>query len=183
MLSNSIQKGDEKNTKKFPEKKVINAILLGSKSVGKTTIGQRLAGKFDSNILRAETYGIDFHFLNIKKSNMNIYVQIWDVNFQSYDCNNPKFFLENADILFLVFDDFHTFKDLLKYKKCISNSKSTLKYLISNKVDKEHTQLDETIIQEFVNRFDLQYYKISALKGIHFEEFKQNIIEDIRKLK
>jgi GTPase SAR1 family protein len=160
----------------------VNAIIVGSKSVGKTTIGKRLAGKFHNNILLAETYGIDFHFLHIEQDNSPIYVQIWDINFQNYECNNPEFFIDNADLLFLVFEDYKSFKKLLKYKEIIRDSSASLKYLLFNKIDLHAKLVNQAEIKMFIEELNLCYYQISALKGINFKQFKDDVIGKIKKM-
>jgi len=178
MLSKPYQEKSKKV--KFPEQRIINALLLGSKAVGKTTIGQRLAGKFYNNILLAETYGIDFHFLTLENGSSNIYIQIWDINFQNYKTNSPKYFIENADILMLVIDSEDSFKELKHYESLINKSKASLKYFLWNKIDKEQEGLTDDEVKSFVQKHNFRLFQISALKGTHFEEFNQNLREKVR---
>lgn len=178
MLSKSYQEKSKKG--KFSEQKIINALLLGSKAVGKTTIGQRLAGKFYNNILLAETYGIDFHFLTLENKTSHIYVQIWDINFQNYKTNSPKFFIENTDILMLVIDGEESFKELKKYEDLIKRSNATLKYILWNKIDKQQEGLNEYEVQSFAQKYNSLLFQISALKGTHFEEFNQDLRKKVR---
>jgi septin family protein len=69
-------------TSRHKKKITLNALLLGDKSVGKTSIGKRLTSELNIGVLLAETYGIDFHFLKIHNQERLINLQILDVSFK-----------------------------------------------------------------------------------------------------
>lgn len=176
--------GKEQETKSSSYKKIItlNALLLGEKSVGKTSIGKRLTGELEIDVLLAETYGIDFHFLKVPYMNTVINLQIWDISFQSFECDNPEFFMKNADIIFLVFsaDSYNSFEKLKKHPKCLKRAESELKYLICNKIDLGKKNIDETEYKNFCSEYNLRHFEISALKGTNFEVFKDDLVENLR---
>jgi GTPase SAR1 family protein len=176
------KKTREMKTTKPKEKITLNTLLLGEKGVGKTSIGKRLTGELRIDVLLAETYGIDFHFLKVHHQERLINLQIWDVSFQTYECDNPEFFIKNADIIFLIFaaQQQNSFEKLKNYSKCLENSKSKLKYLICNKLDLGKNQTNNDQLKKFCSKYNLNYFEVSTLRGTNFEILKADLIQNLK---
>ncbi len=163
--------------------KTCKLIVAGDGGVGKTTLIYRLIGKEKDIEI---TKGLDFENQLIDLGN-NIKSDIifWDLGGQ------PKFrffqsdFFDSANIILFIFDlnRYTSFlnieKEWVPLVKERKLSNSSIQILIGNKADVEQT-IDDTKIQEFVEKMNIPFVKISAKNSTNLNKLKDLIIDSVK---
>ena len=172
----------------------LSILLLGSQSVGKTSLVKRLfENKFEDNTLT--TLGIDIVrtiaelYGNIEK------IELWDTAGQERLKSIPKKFYAKSDGVLLLFDvcDKKSFQDIIEWIKDIREARGNSKeegyekksidevlILIGNKIDKiEERVVSREEALNFAEKYDVKYCEISCKKGLNTYEIFSDAIFDI----
>lgn len=155
-------------------------VFAGDDFVGKTTICKRLTNTLVSSKDIQITCGIDLHHMKIANGRV-IYATLYDLGGQERFRIMQKSFFVNADIVALVFslDCYPSYLNLRNWLLLIKDSYPHKTYLIANKADIKGKVINKEESQKFANEHDMTYFEISALKGINFENFRNQLIQSI----
>lgn len=158
------------------DRKFIKVLMCGDGAVGKTTIGQRLAGTLLNDRDRTMTSGIEFHSIMFENHSV-IEVQLWDLGGQEQFREFQAPFFDSARIVLLIFaiDRYQTFLGLRSWLPLIFAHEPYKVYLIGNKADLHARAVKQYEIEGFANAHDMVYYEISGLQGNGVEDFKKDL--------
>lgn len=162
-------------------KKTCKIVLAGEGAVGKTTISKRLVGTLEENDSTQMTCGIDYHTLEITNG-MTLNAQLYDLGGQErFRCFQSSFF-KGASIVVIVFsvEWFHSYLNLDQWLEMIQDENPLKVYLIANKIDAENRCITKEEVERFACERGISYYEISALKGIGFNDFEEDIKQTIK---
>ena len=158
-------------------------IILGSSSVGKSSIIKRLVSNefFESN---KSTTGAEFYPYNCIIDGEPIKLQIWDTAGQERFKSISKSYFRNAVGAILVFDitnsdSFDQLSQWLNDFQSLAIQNSFI-LLVGNKIDlEEHRQINLNLINDFINRNHLNYYETSAKTGINIKEIFEILAREV----
>ena len=161
-------------------------ILLGNSGVGKTSI----YFYYTKNIFQDKyvaTVGVDFatDFKNVLGKNVRL--NIWDTAGEEKYRSTIANYFKGSHACFLVFDltNVNSFKDLEKwYKLFIESSASNNKeniVVLGNKCDIDEKEVDNELINNFIEDKKLKYVETSAKEGININEAFQYMAEKLLK--
>lgn len=162
--------------------KTCKIVLAGEGAVGKTTISKRLVGTLEENDSTQMTCGIDYHTLEITNG-MTLNAQLYDLGGQErFRCFQSSIF-KGASIVVIVFsvEWFHSYLNLDQWLEMIQDENPLKVYLIANKIDAEDRCITKEEVERFANEREISYYEISALKGIGFKDFEEDMKQTIKK--
>ncbi len=171
----------EKNAKKGLEPveiRELKIIVLGEGESGKTTLIKRLIGQ-PVNENEKQTQGIKQVNWTIENSKGNIKANIWDFGGQEIQHSTHQFFLTEECIYILVLDNRRDEQPEYWLQHILSLGKNSPILIVTNKVDKPEHAADR-FNQDFLKSKypDIQdFFKVSALCGNNFENFKEKLIE------
>jgi len=167
------------------DRKSINVVLLGDRCVGKTSIiYQYTSNKFDQYYITT-IFKEDFSkpiTIGNKKYNMNFTVTSGDPQYQGDYTNIYK----NCDFFVMVFDltlpqSFDKIKEILKkeilqyanlYKENYMNV-----ILIANKSDLKSRKISAEEINQFCEKYCLDYFEVSAKNNINISRIFSKLAE------
>ena len=161
----------------------IKCCIIGSVSVGKTSIVQQYLSKNSST---ETTLGAIYWLLNHKtESGNNLKIDFWDTAGQERYNSLIPMYCRNSDIILLTFDitDRKSFTDLNKWLDVISNHNDVHCHIIivGNKSDLNfYRKIEIAEIQKFINNNlnrDILYLETSAKTGENIEVLFQNIFK------
>ena len=165
------------------EKVVFKIISLGYSGVGKTSIIKRYVYDiFDEHFL--STIGLSFYFKNITlKNEKQIKLRFIDMGDRE---GRPvkNIISSNIDAVVFIFalNNLYSLEKLKEFIKLFNenNKKSdnVIKYLVGNKSDLEQN-IEQSLIDEFSNNYNLKYHLISAKYNISINELFQEMGEDL----
>ncbi|TXT58594.1 MAG: hypothetical protein BAJALOKI2v1_340026 [Promethearchaeota archaeon] len=165
---------------------IYKIIVSGDGGVGKTTLVNTLIDK-DENVKM--TPGVNIEELKLDLGNhVKANIVLWDLGGQPQFRFLQEDFYDKALIILLVFDlnrysSFHNIeKDWLPIVKENKTLKNSYQILLGNKTDLEQC-IDEKFIQEFKNKYDLPYIKISAKEKKNINELKDLLCDIINSCK
>ena len=161
-------------------------ILLGNSGVGKTSI----YFYYTKNIFQdkyAATVGVDFatDFKNVLGKNVRL--NIWDTAGEEKYRSTIANYFKGSHSCFLVFDltNVNSFKDLeIWYKLFIESSASNNKeniVVLGNKCDIDEKEVNDELINKFIEDKKLKYFETSAKEGININEAFQYMAEKLVK--
>ena len=173
---------------------VINFLLLGSQSVGKTSFANRLFNnQFADNTLM--TLGIDVIRTIAELYGNLVKIELWDTAGQERLRSIPKKFYIKSDGILLLFDvtDRKSFTEISGWIKEIRQTRGNVDekdiekkpadevlFLIGNKIDKDDKR--DISKEEAINlakQYNVKYYEISCKQGLNvYEVFCDIIFED-----
>ncbi len=155
-------------------------VLCGLGGVGKTTIAQALAGTLKLNEDRKMTPGIDFHHLEIAEDLIRI--QLWDLGGQDQFRTFQECFFESAHVVILVFSvlRFPSFLNIEEWIPLIKQDNLIKTYLIGNKIDDTPRVVNKEEAIKIASDYKMNYFEISAVKGLGFEEFRTDLVTTIK---
>eukprot|EP01067_Filipodium_phascolosomae_P000130 Filipodium_phascolosomae@DN1107_c0_g1_i1.p1 len=160
-----------------------NILVLGEKSVGKTSIIMRLSeGVFDDSYIT--TLGVDLkrHFLTI--NNNKVQLQLWDTAGQErYRTITPNYYRQAAGIL-LVFDicRAETFDLIDTWMHGIKEhaTPDTEAILVGNKADiASRREVNREAASIWADRHGMPYFETSAKTGANISETFTNLADRI----
>ena len=170
---------------------VINFLLLGSQSVGKTSFANRLFNnQFSDNTLM--TLGIDVIRTIAELYGNLVKIELWDTAGQERLRSIPKKFYIKSDGILLLFDvtDRKSFTEISGWIKEIRQTRGNVDekdiekkpadevlFLIGNKIDKDDKR--DISKEEAINlakQYNVKYYEISCKQGLNVYEVFCDII-------
>ena len=170
---------------------VINFLLLGSQSVGKTSFANRLFNnQFVDNTLM--TLGIDVIRTIAELYGNLVKIELWDTAGQERLRSIPKKFYIKSDGILLLFDvtDRKSFTEISGWIKEIRQTRGNVDekdiekkpadevlFLIGNKIDKDDKR--DISKEEAINlakQYNVKYYEISCKQGLNVYEVFCDII-------
>ena len=170
---------------------VINFLLLGSQSVGKTSFANRLFNnQFADNTLM--TLGIDVIRTIAELYGNLVKIELWDTAGQERLRSIPKKFYIKSDGILLLFDvsDRKSFTEISGWIKEIRQTRGNVDekdiekkpadevlFLIGNKIDKDDKR--DISKEEAINlakQYNVKYYEISCKQGLNVYEVFCDII-------
>ena len=104
----------------------------------------------------------------VLKNNITIKLKLMDTSGQERFRSLSKSYFKNADGVFFVFalNNDKNFEDLKNWIDEFKNNNSLSsvipKYLVGNKSDLSNTNITETLIKQFQEENNMDYYEISA---------------------
>lgn len=154
-------------------------ILLGTQSVGKTTLVNRIKGK-DTEITQP-TAGAEVHFMSPDKT---IELQIYDTAGQeTYKSLIPSY-CRGVDVVLFVFDlnDPETINGVKDYYKVVGDYcklDEIILFIIGNKLDLKNNDAGEQAYL-FAEEIGGHYREISALIGTGVDDLFEELINKLR---
>jgi Ras-related protein Rab-8A len=172
---------------------MLNFLILGSQTVGKTSFAQRLfKNEFIENTLM--TLGIDVVRTIAELYGNLVKIELWDTAGQERLRSIPKKYYSKGDGFFLLFDvsDRKSFEDISGWVKDIRQTRGSgegqnyeekpndeVLVLIGNKIDKINKRvISKEEATELAEKYNLKYYEISCKQGTNvYETFCDVIFE------
>ena len=172
---------------------VINFLILGSQTVGKTSFANRLFNnQFDVNTLI--TLGIDVIRTVAELYGNLVKIELWDTAGQERLRSIPKKFYIKGDGILLLFDvtDRKSFNDISGWIKDIRQTRGNIDekdiekkpadevlFLIGNKIDKADKRVvTKEEASNLAKQYNVKYYEISCKQGLNvYEVFSDAIFE------
>ena len=168
----------------------IKLILVGDKSVGKTSIITQFSEKQFSNEY-IPTIGSDKIMKEIEIKGEKLNLEIWDTVGQEQYRTVNKIFIKNAQIALIVYDitDKDSFNDLNFWLKEINdnNSKKAICCVLSNKSDLYENQVvDSEEGKNFAAEKKMKFFETSAkdyesIENVFFEICEDYLVKKKRK--
>ena len=164
---------------------IINIILLGNSTVGKTSFIRRFfTNSFYENTLI--TLGIDVEKTLIKFPNKYYKLEVWDTAGQEKFRTIPKKYYSKGDGFFILFDlcNQESFIEVNKWiediREKIGNNeyKDIPIYLLGNKIDKNQRVVKRCDAEKFAEKNNVKYEEISCKLGYNIYEVMLNMIFD-----
>ncbi len=156
-------------------KYVFKVILVGDTGVGKTSIirffscGDKVMSRQQCNI---PTIGIDFVIKNIKESDYNVKLQIWDTSGQErFKCITNSYYRgANTCIFVFSLNDKKTFDNINTwYQECLEHDGIGTKILVGAKHDLTREVTPEEI-KVVCQKYNFIYTETSAVTGVGIVE-------------
>ncbi len=167
---------------------IINIILLGNSTVGKTSFIRRFfKNSFYENTLI--TLGIDVEKTLIKFPNKYYKLEVWDTAGQEKFRTIPKKYYSKGDGFFILFDLCNQ-ESFIEVNKWIEDIRETLGdnenneyknipiYLLGNKIDKIKRVVKRSDAEQFAEKNKVKYVEISCKLGFNIYEVMINMIFD-----
>ena len=169
---------------------IINIMILGNSSVGKTSFIRRF---FKNNFMEntISTFGIDVEKTIIKFPHKYYQLKVWDTAGQEKFRTIPKKYYSKGDGFFILFDltDQNTFIEVNKWIEDIretlgnnNNNDNQYKnipiYLLGNKIDKINRVVQRNEAEDFAQKNQVKYEEISCKYGFNIYEVMINMIFD-----
>jgi small GTP-binding protein len=168
------------------EDSIIRLILVGDSGVGKSSIMFSYCEEnFSDNFI--STIGVDFRVKNAEIDNRTIKLYIWDTAGQErFRCISKSYF-RNANVILLTFDltNIYSFYNLEKWMDDIEvySEYNPTVLLVGNKCE-NYRAIPKSKIEDFVNKYSLEYFEVSAKNNINIEElFQRAIIHGYNRIK
>jgi len=159
-------------------------IIIGSHSVGKTTLLNAYFGKATS-VEYKPTLGFDIRSKLIKDGSRSIHLTIWDMGGQLLFSKFYDRLFKETNIIFLLYDitnplSYHELQTVwmeeIKKRKLLK----VPIIIIGNKIDlKEKRAVNPDEVQEYVKKHKLDYVETSALKGINVTTLFDEVINHL----
>lgn len=166
---------------------IFKVILIGSASVGKTSLLSRFCDDVFTDSYQS-TIGIDFRIKTIKIDQMTIKIQIWDTAGQERYQSIATTHYKGADGVFCIFDvtnreSFEKVKDHLK--KCLSAVAIPQECvtIIGNKSDLSRREIEIEVGEDLAKELNANYIETSAKTGENVPLMFQNLCNKIIKEK
>ena len=166
---------------------IFKIILIGSSSVGKSSILQRYIQKVFNESYSC-TIGVDFFMKSIDVGEKSIKLQLWDTAGTEKFRSITTSYYRGANAAFVVFDltskpTFDCLSEWIEnyYKYSNPDSKKNV-ILIGNKcdlIDKREVKQEE--IEKFINDNNIMYFETSAKNGKNIDECFYYIAEKLVK--
>lgn len=159
-------------------RRTVKIVICGGKECGKTTLAKRLTNTYNGTA-PSKTIGVDLHFLNIHKDVL-IEGNLWDVDGPKI----PECIFNNVDIVLLVFafNSKKSFQKLKELYKKIDKFEFSKLMLIGNKKDIPHRKVSDEEVKIFADQHNMEFFKISALKGIGLENLRRKLIINMEEI-
>lgn len=165
----------------------INVCLLGNSGIGKSSLCNRIdKNEFHYNL--ASTIGVDFltKIFPIEYENNTFYIKwnIYDTAGQEMYNALVSNYYRNATIFLLGFDltDNNSYKNIDYWMEQIKkfNNNYYKVYLFGNKMDLiDKIQICDSYVADVVEKYNIDYFKISVLKNIGVGKMVSLINNDI----
>jgi Ras-related protein Rab-1A len=163
---------------------LIKVILIGDSGTGKTSIINR----YINNIYTENyvcTIGVDFMAKNLLINDKMMMLQIWDTaGMERYKQITTSYY-RGAYAAIVVFDlcNRSSFENVIRwilvYNEYSSPLLKKLIYLVGNKTDiVEERKITKEEIEEFIKKFNCEYYETSAKNGTGINEMFLNLCEN-----
>ena len=160
-------------------------LTLGESGVGKTSI---LLNYTENKFVKSHlaTIGIDYKIKSLEIDNHNIKLKIWDTAGQEKFRNLTSQYFINSNGIFIIFDlgDKMSFDKINDWMKQINYHLRSIEIpivLLGNKCDHHNREINEKIIDDLCNFYNIKYFQTSALKNIGIEEAFNYMINEIIK--
>jgi small GTP-binding protein len=163
----------------------VKVVIGGAGAIGKTTLCKRLTGDLDQENLPTMTPGVEIHKFECKDEN-NIVSTIWDLGGQERFRFIQDTYICGAKILILVFsvEWIHSVKDLSSWLKLIPQSNPPKKiFLVGNKIDSPRRVVLKDDVEDLIEKYDMEYFELSALRGQGVSEFKARLKEAVAEVR
>eukprot|EP01103_Thecamoeba_quadrilineata_P020014 TRINITY_DN8386_c0_g1_i1.p1 TRINITY_DN8386_c0_g1~~TRINITY_DN8386_c0_g1_i1.p1 ORF type:complete len:209 (-),score=16.16 TRINITY_DN8386_c0_g1_i1:102-728(-) len=161
-------------------------VMLGSQSVGKTSLVQRfLTGKFTDDVVA--TVGAAFGAKKVMvKAGGSARIGIWDTAGSERYESMTRIYYRNAKAAIICFDltNEATFTKVRYWvDELLANEKNCFLYVVGTKEDlvKENPgsrAVDVTTIKNFVSNISAQYYETSAKSNLNVDDLFEKITDD-----
>ena len=155
---------------------IFKIILIGSSSVGKSSILQRYIQKVFNNSYSC-TIGVDFFMKSIDVGEKSIKLQLWDTAGTEKFRSITTGYYRGANAAFVVFDltskpSFDSVSEWIEnYYKYSNPDSEKHVVLIGNKSDlKENREITQEQIDSFVMNNKIKYFETSAKNGENIDE-------------
>ena len=160
---------------------VLNIVLIGEASVGKTSIIYQFIDKIFQEDLQS-TIGGTFNSKSIKcNNNKTLNLEIWDTAGQErYRCVTKMFYKE-ADVAILVYDitSKSSFEELKNYwveQVLEASPKNIMLVIVANKSDLiDNEQVDEEEARNYAKKVNADFFVISAKENNSVNELFKSI--------
>ena len=159
---------------------LINIILLGHSSVGKTTLFNYLYGKKIEKF--SSTIGTESFIFNAEINKEKINIQLFDTAGQERYHSLAKNYIRNADGVLLLYDvtneeSFKSVDQWISYIKEIDDENKIEIILIGNKIDEiEKRLISKKKAKDKSNKYNIKYFEICCLNGLNLYEVFNEII-------
>lgn len=159
-------------------KNVVKVVVLGDGGVGKTTLVYNILGIEKEATI---TPGLAIESKTITLPNDEVVELVfWDLGGQPQFRFFQKDFMDSTNFFLFVFD-LHRYvsfekleKEWLPLLEDIKTNNTNIKVLVGNKLDLGQTITDEDILN-FVKQHQMEYFPVSAKKGMNVEKLMQYI--------
>ena len=167
---------------------IINIIILGNSTVGKTSFIRRFfSNSFNQTTM--STLGIDVEKTIIKFPNKFYKLEVWDTAGQEKFRIIPKRYYNKGDGFFVLFDlsNKESFIEVNKWIEDIretfgdnenNENKNIPIYLLGNKIDKIERVVQRSDAEKFAEKNKVKYEEISCKLGFNIYEVMLNMIFD-----
>ena len=166
---------------------IFKVILIGSSSVGKSSILQRYIQKVFNESYSC-TIGVDFFMKSLDIGDKSIKLQLWDTAGTEKFRSITTGYYRGANAAFVVFDltskaTFECLDEWIQnYYKYSSPDSEKNVVLIGNKCDLvNRREVNEEDIEKFANYNNLMYFETSAKDGKNIDECFYFIAEKLLK--
>ena len=168
----------------FRSQKKHKVVLIGSSSVGKTSIVIRFSSKSFTEA-QESTIGAAFISRDIQTPTGPVSLHVWDTAGQErYRSLVPKY-SQGASAIIIVFDvsDAESFEEAKDwYFETKGNMAGKIAwFLVANKCDLK-SNVDQEKVDEFANQNELHYLETSAKTGQNIEELFINVASCVKEL-
>lgn len=167
---NNVENTIENVTEKYDT--LSKVILLGNLEVGKSCLCKYIKdNKFTDEYLL--TMGVDFIVFNLINDNKIIKVQLWDI------CGNDRFkavascYIKESKIIILLFDlsSYDSFRHVDSWRTLALECSNGIMIVVGNKCDlNDKIIIQQSEIDEYCQKYNLKYFKISIKNGFGIEE-------------
>ena len=166
---------------------IFKIILIGSSSVGKSSILQRYIQKIFNESYSC-TIGVDFFMKSLDIGDKSIKMQLWDTAGTEKFRSITTGYYRGANAAFIVFDltskqSFECLNEWIEnyYKYSDPNSEKNV-VLIGNKCDLvDRREITQEEIDKFIKDNNIMYYETSAKTGQNIDECFYFIAEKLVK--
>jgi len=173
-----MSKKEDQNVQGVNKPLMFRIITLGNSGVGKTSIINRYTKNvFNDN--NSSTIGINFFIKELYINKKKVEIKLIDTCGQEKYQALSKAYLKNTDACFFVFalNDKDSFDDIKKWMALFNqnqNINDIPHILLGNKSDLK-PEVEESIIDEFVNKEKIRYIKTSAKKNENINEAMEEL--------
>ena len=162
------------------DESILNILLLGDSSVGKTSLMIRFTNnEFEDN--GSSTIGIEFKNKKMQLNDKEITLHILDTAGQERYRSIAKNFFRKGDGIIYVFDltNEKSYKSIKNWLMDVDEvNKSCQKILVGNKTDlKDYRVIDRERAKKFSESHNLKYFETSAKDGSDVELIFKEIAE------
>ncbi|OHT03287.1 Ras-related protein RABA5a [Tritrichomonas foetus] len=151
---------------------IVKVVLLGSTSVGKTTMITRWCdGEFDPN--KMPTLGAGFRSQELNLNDQDYMFQVWDTAGQDTFRETTSVYCRGAKAAMIVFDltNKSSFDDIPEWIETLYSKQPNIPIVIAgNKSDKQEREVSFQEAFEYASNKKCQYFETSAYTGYNIEE-------------